>query len=253
MKIRLAATAAAVGACALLTPATAGATADPLAELTHNPLYTAGKVTASCAKGLTKGTTRASSTKYLKGLVGCMNTAWAPRFKAAGLPFREVYADLGDRNSCGESREIKSTESTAMTCGGSVQIQLKSDWIKAADDRAILPAVAWAYSKYLGGLAGIEEAAFALPNDVMENDEQNHRRFLQWDCLGGVFMKGLWTAQKRPSSQWKALVNGVKKSEMSKLGWYGKPASRAYWLNSGFATANPASCNTWKAPKSKVT
>ncbi|MFI6324503.1 hypothetical protein ACIBG8_43745 [Nonomuraea sp. NPDC050556] len=251
MKIRLAV--AALGACALFTPTAAGATAEPLSELTHNPLYKAGKVTASCAKGLTKGTTRASTTKYLKGLVGCMNTAWAPRFKAAGLPFREVNADLGDRNSCGESREVKSTESSAMACGDSVQILLKSDWIKAADDRAILPAVTYAYSKHLGGMAGIEEAAFALPNDVMEDNEQNHRRFLQWDCFGGVFMKVVWTTQKRPASEWKALVNGVKKSEMSKLGWYGKPASRAYWLNAGFATANSASCNTWKAPKSKVT
>lgn len=250
MKTRLAA--AVIGACALITTGTAHATADPLAELTPNPLYKAGKLTASCAKGLTKGTTKASTTKYLTALVGCMNTAWVPRLKAAGFAPNKVAIAFGASNPCASGDEEKTKTSTVLYCRRIVHVELRSDWIKARDDLKVLPEISWAYARHITWSAGIDEAAFALPEDVAEAGEQMRRRALQVDCLNGVFLKGVWTAQKRTSSAWKALVSGVKKDEMSKLGWFGKAGSRVYWLNAGFATANPASCNTWKAPSAKV-
>ncbi|MEU7746687.1 neutral zinc metallopeptidase [Nonomuraea sp. NPDC049158] len=260
MKISVLAAVAAVPI--LLFTGTAEAAAFPVKDapdLTNNKLYKAGKLAKpKCAK-LVKGTTRASVEKYLSGLVGCMNTAWAGKLKRPAFDFDyqeatiEVESTFAER-VCGSWGKAKG--SAVLYCYRKLQVQLKSDWVKNASDLPILAEMSREFSLHVMGHVDINEAFSNLKSESnAENREQYRRYALQSDCLGGVFLKSIWAGQGRTAKDWKQLlayIEGSLKVAGPQNAWYGKASSRSYWFDQGFSQADPASCNTWKAPSAKV-
>ncbi|MEU6999664.1 hypothetical protein [Nonomuraea sp. NPDC046570] len=233
----------------LLIPGTATASAYPVKgapELTHNALYKTAKVPAAKCE-LTKGTSKASTTKYLTKVVGCLNASWSKTVKDF-VPARVDIKSKHENGPCGTGMDIAG--SFATSCRETIQIQLAADWIKAKDDLAILVEVTRAYSGLIQGQTGISEAWWAMPNDADEAqlDEQTHRFYLQADCLGAVSMKSLG----RTSKNWKPALTAETPGEYSRFKWHGKPANRLHWFTQGYKAGRPGACNTWKAPSSKV-
>ncbi|NUT39732.1 MAG: hypothetical protein HOV86_07040 [Thermoactinospora sp.] len=232
-------------AALVLTPAAA----DPLAPLKQSPLYKVGKLSAPCAKKLPKkGTSRASTEKYVTALVACLNDAWQPKieknsFPDADLVWDEVSVKFTDDALVGEG---KSKDSMAVYYFRQLSVQLENDWIKAKTDHALLREVTLAYSRHPVVLSGLAEHYDRLP------DYEIPRFVMTTGCLGATFLKSVWTTQKRTAKEWKTLVAGVATDELGKTGWLGKKKNREYWLNAGFKTGDPRSCNTWRAPDSRV-
>lgn len=217
-------------------------------ELTNNALYKVGKLSKISCKG-TKGTTRASTTKYAKKLIGCLNAAWKPAIKDF-TPVEVKFRGADDKESCSSGLEVAS--SIAEICGQAVEIRLADDWIKAKDDLAMWVGITSMYSGVVLGQTGIGQAWWSLPNSGEESEmkEQNRRFYLQDDCLAGVSLKSLGRTVK----DWKPVLGLTHPDEFDRFykRSLAKPANRIYWFKKGYQAGGPGACNTWKAPSSKV-
>jgi Predicted metalloprotease len=216
-------------------------------ELTHNELYKQPKPPkVACAA--TKGRSRSSVRKYITKVVGCLNKAWGKTTKEFTPATVEITYDAGRGGYCLTGQRI--AESFAAPCMRGIQVQLKSDWIRAKDDTAILIELTRAYGGFLQNQKGISEAFWALPHNQEgdELEEQTHRYYLQADCLSGVSMRSLG----RTAKNWKPLLDAESPRELKRFRWHGKPANRLYWFTQGYTKARPGACNTWKAPSPKV-
>ncbi|WP_436762817.1 hypothetical protein [Streptosporangium sp. V21-05] len=231
------------------TVSTATASAGPVVgapELTHNPLYKQGRLPAVSCK-VTKGTTKASTTRYLDKVVGCLNSSWREAVKGF-VPVRVSAKAKVEKGPCLSGLRV--TGSFAISCYGAVQVQLGSDWITAKSDQAVLVELTRAYAGVIQAQVGISEAWWALPaGDEKDGGvEQTHRFYLQADCMGGISMKILG----RSAKNWKPLLTAETPKEYGRFDWYGKPANRLHWFEQGYGSRGPGACNTWKAPSSKV-
>ncbi|MBG0816085.1 hypothetical protein [Planomonospora sp. ID82291] len=247
MMIRTAATAA--GAAVLLFSGTAAASSYPIqgaSELTHNPLYEHGRLPSVPCKAV-KGASKASTTKWITTVVGCLNSAWAKSVKDFS-PVRVEVKAKARRGVCLSGMEISG--SFANPCYSTIDVQLGPDWIKATSETAVLIEITRAYAKIIQAQTGISSAWWALPSSGIEAemDEQTYRYFLQSDCLTGVSMKVLG----RTAGNWKPLLDAETPEEYDRFDWYGKPANRVHWFEQGYRAGGPKACNTWKAPSSKV-
>lgn len=210
-------------------------------ELTRNDLYKAARLPkVKCAL---KG---ASSERYAKNLVSCLNKAW----KKAIPDFRPVAAKITkDKTYCSTGLEIAG--SYAVACDIAVNVRLADDWTKARSDLPMFVGIAAAYSGVVLGQSGIGEAYWALDagGNEKQSSEQDRRLGLQGDCLLGVSMKAL----ARPVSDWTKVLGLTKPKEFDRYKKHaGKTANRVYWAKRGYTTGKPGTCNTWTAASSKV-
>ncbi|MBG0829047.1 hypothetical protein HS041_14845 [Planomonospora sp. ID67723] len=240
---------ATAGAFTLLLSGTAAASAYPIQgapELTHNPLYKQGRLPSISCKAA-KGTSRASTTKYIKKIIGCLNSAWSKTVEDFAPAEADVESTI-ELKSCLSGMEISG--SIAVPCYGSIVVQLRSDWIKAKSDTAILVELTRAYGRLIQAETGISKAWWALPSSGVEAEmnEQTYRFYLQTDCLVGVSMKALG----RSAGNWEPLLGAETPREYDRFNWYGKRANRLYWFKQGYTSGGPGACNTWKASSAKV-
>jgi uncharacterized protein len=61
-------------------------------------------------------------------------------------------------------------------------------------------------------------------------------------------MKSVWPLPGKTARDWER----VESSFYSDTAKYGKAANIKWWVKAGFRTADPAACNTWAAPSSRV-
>jgi predicted metalloprotease len=229
-------------------------------DLLYNQLYKMGRLPAAKCGTPAKGATHSSVTRYIKRLVACMDATWAAGFTKASFDIDyekawvRVYRTYPER-TCGSWG--KAVTSAVMYCYRSLEVQLKSDWTKGSGDLPLLAELSKEHGLHVMAHTGLLDAFRALASDGDAEQAEQFRRFaLQSDCLGGVFLKSLWTAQRRSAKDWRELLAYTRRSlkpQGPHNAWYGKATSRAYWFDQGFRAGDPRSCNTWKAPSSKVT
>ncbi|MGP4100854.1 hypothetical protein [Nonomuraea sp. KM90] len=237
---------AAVGLALVSAPASASASAEPVKgapELTHNEVYKAAKLPKVSCK-LTKGTSKASTQKYVTGLVGCLNKAWKPAIKDF-RPVEVVFKDADDKQSCSTGMDV--SRSFSEICAVQIKVRLADDWIRAKSDLAVFTSITRTWSSVVTGQTGIGEAWWGLENDRSESmmNEHNRRYYLQIDCFQAVSAKALG----RQVKDWKPVV---KVPEFWKNRFHGKTANRLYWLEKGYTAGKPGACNTWTAGSAKV-
>ncbi|WP_327085505.1 hypothetical protein OIE66_24485 [Nonomuraea sp. NBC_01738] len=215
-------------------------------ELTGNAVYKAKVAGVACK--LTKGTSAASTKKYVTTLVGCLNKAWKPAIKDF-QPVEVNFKDADDKRSCSTGLDVSASFSEI--CATRIEVRLAKDWIKAKSDEKVFTSIARTWSGVVSGQTGIGQAWWAMQNDASESEmsQQNRRYYLQLDCFLGVSAK----AVRRVVKDWKPTANGKQFWESTLKNKYsGKPANRLYWLQQGYKSGKPGSCNTWKAADSKV-
>ncbi|WP_219463924.1 hypothetical protein [Nonomuraea rhizosphaerae] len=235
-----------VGTATALALLSAPALAEPVKgapELTHNALYKAARLPSVACK-LSKGTSGASTRKYITKLVGCLNKAWKPAIKDF-VPVPVVFKDAGDKQSCSTGLEVRG--SFAEICAKDIRVRLADDWIRARSDLAVFTSITRTWGGVVSGQTGIGQAWWAMENGASESvmNEQNRRYYLQLDCFLGVSAK----AVGRQVKDWRPVV---KVPEFWKNRFHGKPGNRLYWLDKGYRAGKPGACNTWTASSSKV-
>ncbi|WP_329084399.1 neutral zinc metallopeptidase [Streptosporangium sp. NBC_01469] len=248
------------GAAGLFLTGTANAypIKDPV--LTKNAFYTSGKLAQTrCAEPPIKNNDRTLARRYMAAVTNCLNTAWGAHFKAAGLPFgkpRLKFVNKVPAGYCGLNVDPKE-KSQVYYCRESrtMVVQIGQNWLTSADDLWLLHVTGLLYGAHLAGLTGIEkafdEAPYANRNEM---NEQIRRSSLQTDCLGGVFTRSVWSSFGRGAKDWNELLRTLRDSGDVKgqARTAGTGANRAAWTKLGYATGDPASCNTWTATPARV-
>ncbi|WP_101786270.1 neutral zinc metallopeptidase [Nonomuraea indica] len=243
----------------LLLSGTAHATAYPIKDsaLTRNKLYRTGELRpSSCPERDIEANDVASAKRYLSAVFNCLNTSWGAHLKRAGMPF--VKARIGfitkPRRFCGDSWG-KHTAGVYCPEERRFLIILDDDTIGEPEDLFLFMLVAHEYAHHVQNVTGMDRAFERHPyRNKKELNEQLRRNELQAQCLAGVFMGSVWTSLDRTSDDWEELldINRESGDEWTKAGDHGKGRNIAAWLDKGFRTKSPASCNTWTAPTTRV-
>ncbi|MEV6867139.1 neutral zinc metallopeptidase [Streptosporangium subroseum] len=245
----------------LLLTGTANAYPIKDASLTKNALYDSGKLaTTKCVTPQLKNTSLPVARKYVMAVTNCLNASWGAHLTASDLPFGtpklrfvsripKGYCDFSDVDTTANSQGYYCPQSRTII------MQIGTDWLEDADDLWLIHATGLLYGYHVQNLTGIEKAFQAAPYaNKTELNEQYRRSSLQSDCLGGVFLRSVWSSLGASTAKWNGLAGLLKTSGDAKgearVG--GKGSSRAAWAKSGYTSGNPASCNTWAAPSAKV-
>jgi predicted metalloprotease len=115
------------------------------------------------------------------------------------------------------------------------------------------------YGAHLQNLTGILEASQNQRDTASTKAaqlEQDRRAALQASCLGAVFFgaaQASFPISGDVQRQWNYLVaHSGDEQTKDKVRDHGSAKSRSLWMNQGFATTNPGSCNTFVAASAKV-
>ncbi|MEU4832694.1 neutral zinc metallopeptidase [Streptosporangium sp. NPDC023615] len=248
------------GAAGMLLTGTAHAYPVKNPALTENALYDSGTLAAStCTEPPIKDGSRAQAERYMKAMVGCLNTAWEGHITTAGMSFgapKVKFFDRLPRKYCGFTFE-KDPGSYSLYCPRSrtIAIRIGKDWLENTDDLWLLHHTAALYGYHVASLSGIHAAYDKTPYANKSEMYEQIRRFnLYSDCLGGVFIRSVQDSLGRDGKDWKKLLsvlrgNGDLKGQART---YGKGSNRAAWTARGHAGSDLAACNTWAAPSSQV-
>ncbi|MGW4637361.1 neutral zinc metallopeptidase [Sphaerisporangium sp. NPDC004334] len=245
-------------------PAAAAQAAHPAAYpvgdtgvLTRNPLYTTGRLPwSSCPERPVRPGDVASVRAYLAPLLRCLDAVWAVQLQKARIPFSTptVRFITKPERTCGDKwgHDVQ-----ALYCGRDrrITVLLDKDSVATPQDLFLLDVIAHEYGHHVQYLAGIARAYDGMDSrGRAEAEEQDRRHELQAECLGGVFIGGVWPSLKRTGAEWKDLLAIERRSgdENYKVRDHGKGANIAGWLDRGFRAASPSACNTWSASASAV-
>ncbi|MGW0202268.1 hypothetical protein [Nonomuraea sp. NPDC003201] len=253
----------AVLTCVLMTPlagTAAAATAYPVKhpKLIANPLYDAGVLpTTTCEEPPLKRNNRQLGRAYINAMLACLETTWEQHLTSANLPYRPVKARHVDKipnKYCGATFDQKD-DSEAYYCEktGTLTFEVGKEYLDDPTDLWMLYQVGYMYSYHVQHLTGIADAYNVVRyRNKSELQEQQRRDSLQRDCLAAAFIKSVWPLTGRTGKDWSYFLTlpGGDTSEKDRR--WGKTSSIGYWLKRGFATADPASCNTWTAASAKV-
>ncbi|MEV0803432.1 neutral zinc metallopeptidase [Kribbella sp. NPDC050281] len=239
----------------------------PDAEVVRqNPFYTAGKLPAvKCQEPAYRPTSKENVYSYYQALIACMDKAWKPIVTKAGFEFRSprlIVFDEGDETACGFQKDVSSYCQDDQ--GGSVTMPWQDLMDEYPKNKAlarvqIAESMGFVYGAHVQNLVGIFEASGNL-RDTAANKagqlEQDRRAALQASCFSAVFFgaaKASFPLRGELLRQWTLLIqHGGDEHAEDKVRNHGSGKSLALWMNQGFATTNPGTCNTFVASSAKV-
>ncbi|MFD3405685.1 neutral zinc metallopeptidase [Kribbella sp. NPDC058693] len=231
-----------------------------------NAIYAAGAMpVVKCQEPAFRPTSMENVRSYYEALTACMDKAWKPIVTKAGFEFwspRLIIYNEGDETACGVQKDL------ALYCqddqGGSATMpwqKIVEDYPKhKAEIRAeMAQTFAFVYGVHVQNLTGMADASDNLADTAANKTkqfEQQRRAALQAYCFGAVFFgaaKNSFPLRGELLNQWNGLIlrRGDDKTK-DKTPDHGSSKSLALWMNQGFATTNPGSCNTFVAASAKV-
>ena len=202
---------------------------------------------------------------YYQALTACLDKAWQPVIAKAGFEFRSpnlIVFDDGDETACGVQHDL------ALYCqdehGGSVTMpwqNIVEDYPKnKAEVRAeMAQSFGFVYGVHVQSLTGMADAADNLADTAANKNAQlevQRRSALQAYCFGAVFFgaaKASFPLRGELLRQWTGLIQrrGDEHTK-DKVRDHGSAQSLARWMNQGFASTDPGTCNTFVASSAKV-
>jgi uncharacterized protein len=259
MRIKMIIALAAAGG--LLLTGTAHAYPIKDVSLTKNELYDSGRLaTTKCVTPRIKSNNLPMARKYVTAVTNCLNASWGAHLTASDLPFGKpklTFVSRIPKGYCDFTGIDPKANSEGYYCPRSRTIIMKigTDWLEDADDLWLTHATGLLYGYHVQNLTGIEKAFQAAPYaNKTELNEQYRRSSLQSDCLGGVFIRSIWSSLGASTAKWNGLLGLLKTSGDAKgeARVAGRGSSRAAWTKLGYTSGNPASCNAWAASSAKV-
>jgi predicted metalloprotease len=231
-----------------------------------NAIYTAGAMpVVKCQEPAFRPTSMENVRSYYQALTACMDKAWKPIITKAGFEFRSprlIIYNEGDETACGVQKDL------ALYCqdeqGGSATMpwqKIVEDYPKhKAETRAeMAQSFAFVYGVHVQNLTGMADAADKLADTAASKAkqfEQQRRAALQAYCFGAVFFgaaKASFPLRGELLNQWNGLIQRRGDDKVKdKTPDHGSSKNLALWMNQGFATTNPGSCNTFVAAPAKV-
>ncbi|MEV6151499.1 neutral zinc metallopeptidase [Nonomuraea sp. NPDC052129] len=228
------------------------------AAATASPLYRTGRLASSnCSPGnLPKGSTTAYK-RFLSTVTNCLNRSWASQFRKAGLSFskprlriitKKVRTPCGPW-SAGADGIYCSTDRT-------MYMLITKTQLRQPFALGITRLMAHEYGHHVQNMSGIWNYYWAARNSSGRSGQLalSRRSELQAECFSSVFMRTVEGTLPVDSGEWDYTVNWFRKNGAK--GWpqndHGRGPSQAYWMNRGYGSASPGSCNTWAASSRTV-
>ncbi len=249
-------------------PPTVTKTVQPVPDavrLQQNQLYKVGKLpSVNCALPKIKPDTKANVLRYYQALMPCLAETWEPLVLKAGYPFRQPKLVLAGKVRTGACSG-ESTNWVAYYCGADETMTMKweqtvknykQDPVTAVN---LLTIVAHEYSHHVQLLTNILISSHSQEGWAKTKAaelEWSRRLELQADCLGAAFLsankKSLALQGERLEFWEYNSKHGGDELDPKKVRDHGSRKSAEFWLTQGFATADPAACNTYTASAAKV-
>lgn len=199
----------------------------------------------------------ASLRAYYTPLRDCLDSAWLPALRTAGLPWSSPTMNMAEHPGevfCGD---FEDAEFTAAYCPDGEMMFFPVDRLIKVDrgrPAAHLGIFAHEYAHHVQATTGLLEAAFLHEEKVGFDSPQGHeasrRTELQADCFAGLFLAA---AAGRGSISRKLAddaVSGFRYGSLPKT--HGTSAHQLAWARKGYHQRSTAACNTWAAPASEV-
>ncbi|MFI6796070.1 hypothetical protein [Streptosporangium canum] len=246
---------------ALLLPGTADALTSPIQSvpaLTDNSLYRSGKIKSSeCPDGALSIESAPAAKRTITALWRCLNTSWSAHFKHAKLPFAPAKLVVLTEPAPFCGKEWKQGFLSTYCAGTKTAAVLVNDeYYLRTREIYHFTYITALYGAHLQHTTGIARGFGALPyKNKAENFERERRWMLQGSCLSGVFLGSVWKTAGEGSEGWPALLDLVKSNgdyRSKKDRYFAKGKNIVYWLDRGFKSGDPGSCNTWKASSARV-
>lgn len=261
--------------CSLLAgtrPAVAGPTSTPELEeasapvsgtLAHNRLNTLADLPGyGCAVPAIAENDDASMAAFMGALTDCLDATWQVGLGPAfGRPDR-VFWDSPGRSPCGD---FPASGASAFYCPVNQGMYIGTSDVVSASGFAPVSmytiyarVLAHEYAHHVQNRAGILAVVWDLRAGASpaRANEVTRRAELQAQCLAGAYFHAGRLAPPVDADQWESALEDSRargedaKPERERS--HGTGDSYAGWLDRGFTTGAPASCDTWKADRSDV-
>ena len=223
----------------------------------QNKLYAATLV-ASCKEPGYEPTNQKAVAAYIRGLLTCLDRAWAPLVRKTGNEFRSpklVLSTAGERTCDAKPTDL------GVYCYGEETVNFP--WDRYVDEYkdaptstrvSLLADTAGLYAFHVMNMVGLADAESGLEDAAASEAARNQleRRYhLQGDCLGASFIgaiRGSFPIQGRVLDRWKAYTASLIVEEPKTIG---SRRNLTLWMRRGFAGGLKV-CNTWVAPAKEV-
>lgn len=276
----------AVVVCSLLAgshPAVAGPTSTPELEQASRPELegastpeldaavreTSGRVNAlralprsGCAVPVIEENDPASMAAFMGALTDCLDAAWQASVGSGFTRPDRVFWDSPGRSPCGD---FPASGASAFYCPtnqgmyiGTADVVRASGYAPVSFYTIYGRVLAHEYAHHVQNQAGILTLAWNLRARATQARamELTRRAELQAQCLAGVYFHTVRLAPPVDAYQWESALEDSRargedaKPEQERS--HGSGDNYAGWLDRGFTTGTPASCDTWKAASSEI-
>ncbi|MBB2911800.1 hypothetical protein FHS43_003073 [Streptosporangium becharense] len=221
------------------------------AALTANPIYKTGKLEPdACQEQPVYNDDPETAEIYLDFVLDCLNEAWGYQFGKAKMTFSKpkflASTRPGARTGCGTFP--KNAQAIYCSRNNQITFHLSEGILAQATELFLLQTMAHEYGHHVQELSGILPAYRSQKYRSNKEILAATRKIeLQAECLSGVFLGSTWRSLNRRESDLAYVVRAAQSTST-----HGKAENVAYWVTRGFHQEDPGACNTFTAPKSKV-
>jgi predicted metalloprotease len=179
-----------------------------------------------------------------------LNKAWGAYLDKAGVAFKpaKLIVLTKGRKFCGSPwRKTQAGSYCDETSTAAIQVDKYYLEVRTIFHFQLVARV---YASHVQRLTGIDEGFQTIHySSPSELNELYRRDSLQRYCLAGVFLGATWKTAARDAESWPALLDLMKRNGDTgkKPGRQGRGKNVVRWLDRGYTTRNPRSCNTWTA------
>ncbi|MFC7649633.1 neutral zinc metallopeptidase [Streptosporangium lutulentum] len=187
----------------------------------------------------------------------CLNQTWKTQFRKAKLPFSQPrlrFVTSRVSSPCG--RWPTGAGGYYCSANRTMYIGVTRKTLKDAYGPNHAQFMAHEYAHHVQQLAGIlpyygQSAWKAKPSAKLA---LSRRLELQADCLAAAFLRGVAADLPVTRQHWNSMIQWI--AANGDKTWprndHGKGRSQAYWMERGFSSGSPASCNTGLASARSV-
>jgi predicted metalloprotease len=228
------------------------------AAATASPLYRTGAMpNVRCRAGEIRAGSAASYRTFMTRVNRCLNLAWKSQFKKAGLPFSQPrlrFVTSQVSSPCG--RWPTGAGGYYCSVNRTMYIGVTRKILKNPYGPNHAQFMAHEYAHHVQQLAGIlpyygQSAWHAKPSAKLA---LSRRLELQADCLASAFLRGTAGSLSVTQQHWDSMIQWI--TANGDKTWprndHGKGRSQAYWMDRGFTSGSPSSCNTGLASPRSV-
>ncbi|MBB5083044.1 neutral zinc metallopeptidase [Nonomuraea endophytica] len=222
--------------------------------LTKNPVYKTGALELKeCDEQPVQSGDLDDARVYLEFLMDCLNESWSRQLAKKNIPFSkpgfEVIAKPGARTSCGRFP----AGAQAIYCPKNKKITFLLDEAILAEpfELFLMEVLAHEYGHHIQQLTGMLRIVDNVKGKSKARLFDESRRVeLQAECMSGAFIGSVWHSLGRREFDFRYIVKVAENGYDFRS--HGKAKNIAWWLKRGFDAESPSACNTWAAPKSRV-